>query len=57
MFFSGCLRLYLAQADVGHLKLVLIDGSPQAAVKQLHSSTQCSLSTNQKDDSPCMHMY
>lgn len=56
MFFSGCLRLYLAQADVGHLKLVLIDGSPQAAVKQLHSSTQCSLSTNQKDDSPCMHM-
>lgn len=37
----GC--SYLAQANVGHLILVLVDGSSQAAVKQLHSSAQCSL--------------
>lgn len=43
-FISSCLCLYLAQANVGHLKLVLIDGSPQAAIKQLHSPTQSSLS-------------
>lgn len=40
--------VYLAQAHVGHLKLVLVDGSAQAAVKQLHSSTQSALTkTNQ----------
>lgn len=35
---------YLTQANIGHLKLVLIDDPSQAAIKQLHSSTQCSLS-------------
>lgn len=37
------LRLYLAQAHVGHLELVLVDGSPQAAVENLHSPAQSSL--------------
>ena len=34
---------YLAEANVGHLKLVLVEDSPEAAIKQLHGTTQGAL--------------
>ena len=40
---SASQHVYLAQAHVGHLKLVLVDAPPQAAIKLFDSSTQCSL--------------
>lgn len=40
---SFYLHTYLAEANVGHLELVLVQHSPQAAVKQLHSTTQGTL--------------
>lgn len=43
------LHLYLAQAHVGHLKLVLVDGSPQAAVENLHSPAQSSLPAHKRE--------
>lgn len=40
---------YLAQAHVSHLKLVLVDGSAQAAVEKLHPPTQSALATHQRE--------
>ena len=38
-----CHESYLAEANVGHLKLVLVEDSPEAAIKQLHGTTQRAL--------------
>ena len=45
---AGCMGVkpiptYLAEANVGHLKLVLVEYSPETAIKQLHSTTQRAL--------------
>lgn len=37
---------HLTEADVCNLKLVVVDGLLQAAVKQLHSTTQRTLHTH-----------